>query len=42
MLGEFHQGPQTFGLQREAEYKRATHASLCFARKSLAKPEAPI
>jgi hypothetical protein len=42
VLGEFHQGPQTIGLQIEAEYKRATRSSLCTTRKSLAKPEAPI
>jgi hypothetical protein len=42
VLGEFHQGPQTIGLQLEAEYKRATRSSLCFTQISLAKPEAPL
>lgn len=41
VLGEFHQGLQTSGLQLEAAYKRATRSSLCFTQTSLAKPEAP-
>jgi len=42
VLGVFHQGPQTDGLQHEAGYKRATQSLLYSLSYLLAKREAPI
>ena len=42
VLGEIHQGLQTFGLQLKDEYKRATKTSRSSLKKSLANTEAPI